>query len=126
MYVCMYVCVCVHTSIYTHTHIHTQLAGRKIPRGEICMRGKNVMMGYLKLDSETAAVLSSDGWLRTGDIGQWNVDGCVREGESVCIMYIHVCVNGGTGGVMSVCVAFHVCNCVCRSLSIIVRKISCM
>ena len=77
MYVCMYVCVCVHTSIYTHTHIHTQLAGRKIPRGEICMRGKNVMMGYLKLDSETAAVLSSDGWLRTGDIGQWNVDGCV-------------------------------------------------
>ena len=66
-----------HTHTHTNTHTHTQLAGRKIPRGEICMRGKNVMMGYLKLESETAAVLSSDGWLRTGDIGQWNVDGCV-------------------------------------------------
>jgi len=51
------------------------LAGRPIPRGEICMRGKNVMQGYLKLESETAAVLSPDGWLRTGDVGQWNLDG---------------------------------------------------
>lgn len=35
------------------------LAGRPIPRGEICMRGKNVMMGYLKLEAETAAVLAA-------------------------------------------------------------------
>jgi acyl-CoA synthetase (AMP-forming)/AMP-acid ligase II len=45
--------------------------------GEIWVCGPNIMKGYWKQPAATADTLVSDGWMRTGDIGYIDSDGCV-------------------------------------------------
>jgi len=45
--------------------------------GEIQIRGHNVMKGYLKDPEKTRDAFTSDGWYRTGDLGQIDKDGYV-------------------------------------------------
>jgi long-chain acyl-CoA synthetase len=45
------------------------------PDGEVLIRSATVFKGYFKDEEATREVLSADGWLRTGDIGEIDADG---------------------------------------------------
>ena len=38
-------------------------------RGEICIKGPNVMKGYWKKPDQSASAMTADGFFRTGDVG---------------------------------------------------------
>ncbi len=46
--------------------------------GELCFTGGQVMLGYWKNDEATAAAIDSDGWFRTGDLGEFDADGFIK------------------------------------------------
>jgi len=46
--------------------------------GELCCRGYNVMKGYYKMPEATAAVIDSEGYLHSGDIGTVDEHGYYR------------------------------------------------
>jgi long-chain acyl-CoA synthetase len=53
-------------------------AGELLPqgeRGELVVRGPQVMKGYWQRPEATAEVITEDGWLRTGDIAMMTEDG---------------------------------------------------
>lgn len=47
-------------------------------QGEVCVKGPNVFKGYLKDPAKTAETIDKDGWLHTGDIGEWLPNGTLR------------------------------------------------
>jgi long-chain acyl-CoA synthetase len=53
------------------------LSTNKPPQGEVCIRGPSVTKGYYKRPdlNDDENIFTKDGWLRTGDVGQWNDDG---------------------------------------------------
>jgi len=44
-------------------------------RGEVIMRGPNVMKGYWNKPEATAAAIDAAGWFHTGDVGYFDADG---------------------------------------------------
>ena len=55
--------------------------GNEVPigeRGEICLRGPQVMVGYWHRPDETAKAFTPDGFFKTGDIGVFDARGYVK------------------------------------------------
>ena len=63
------------TIIELHNPDTLELITEPRQRGEIWIKGPQVMRGYWQMPEETAKVLTVDGFLRTGDIAEWDDDG---------------------------------------------------
>ncbi len=56
--------------------------------GEIWMRGPGLTPGYWNRPEETAKAFTPDGWLKSGDIGRCDEDGCYYVAGRIKEMYI--------------------------------------
>lgn len=50
------------------------------PKGEVCLRGPSLFLGYFKNKQLTDEVVDQAGWLHTGDVGM------ITEGNSLKII----------------------------------------
>jgi fatty-acyl-CoA synthase len=57
-------------------------------RGEVCVKGPNVMKGYWNRPDATAAAIDAQGWFHTGDVGYLDEDGFLFIADRVKDMVI--------------------------------------
>ncbi|MCC7569647.1 MAG: AMP-binding protein [Candidatus Methanofastidiosa archaeon] len=60
-------------------------------QGEVCCRGYNIMKGYYNQPEETSAVIDSEGWLHSGDLGIMDDQGYL----SITGRYKDMIIRGG-------------------------------
>jgi long-subunit acyl-CoA synthetase (AMP-forming) len=46
--------------------------------GEICIKGRNVFLGYLNNEEETMKVFDSEGFFHSGDLGRFDGRGLLE------------------------------------------------
>ena len=60
-------------------------------RGEVCLRGPNIMKGYWNRPDATAEAIDSQGWFHSGDIGYLDEDGFLF----ICDRLKDMVISGG-------------------------------
>ena len=60
-------------------------------RGEICLRGPNIMKGYWNRPDATASAIDAEGWFHSGDIGYLDEDGFLF----ICDRLKDMVISGG-------------------------------
>lgn len=60
-------------------------------RGEICLRGPNIMKGYWNRPEATAEAIDSEGWFHSGDVGYVDEDGFLF----ICDRLKDMVISGG-------------------------------
>lgn len=98
----------------------TELATKDTP-GELWVRGPNVMLGYYRQPEATAACLTDDGWLNTGDIARVDDSGqlyivsrskelIIRSGFNIYPPDVEAVLNRHPSVVLSAVVGRQVCG----------------
>ena len=57
---------------------HVVDRGDRPGEGEICYRGRHIMMGYMKDEKKTAEAIDAEGWLHSGDVGAFTAEGLLK------------------------------------------------
>lgn len=71
-------CKVVDLSVPEHPEIlPPSSAGQRSAAGELWVRGPQVMLGYLNNEEATRQTITADGWLRTGDVVEYDHEGNV-------------------------------------------------
>jgi len=86
-------------SVNTINDIEVGTIGKPLPSvevkfakdGELLCRGPNVMKGYWRDENATHKAIDEDGWLYTGDIGEWSARGNIK----ITDRKKHIIVNSG-------------------------------
>jgi fatty-acyl-CoA synthase len=60
-------------------------------RGEICLRGPNIMKGYWNRPEATASAIDTEGWFHSGDVGYLDEDGFLF----ICDRLKDMVISGG-------------------------------
>lgn len=72
----MGVSVVVYRDLGSHKQYTSQ--DQPNPRGELCLRGANITVGYLHDPENTAKTIDKEGWLHTGDIAEIDAQGRLK------------------------------------------------
>jgi len=65
-------------------------------RGEILIRGHNVMKGYWRKPDATAEAISADGWFRSGDLAVMRFDGDITSTSEEAVLGQYKALPAGT------------------------------